>query len=286
MTADALLAQLPRGITWSVAVRRHGSPTPLLQVEPHQVCATASIGKLLLLIAAAEALEAGDLHPEMPCARSRLDPVADSGLWQHLGTDVVTVADLCVLVGATSDNVATNALIAVVGLDAANAVGARVGVVHTLLCDIVRDTRPPEVPPALSMGTAAELQLICDELDHGDRIDRTAAARVIGWLSNNCDLSMVAAAFGLDPLAHADVDRGIRLWNKTGTHDGVRCDVGVVRRGSSAVSYAVLANWQPRSTSDPTRDHVLGAMRDIGGLIRTSLEDGPAPRAGGGSQPQ
>jgi beta-lactamase class A len=277
MTPDAFLAQLPRGITWSVDVRHHASPAPLLQVGQNQVCATASIGKLLLLIAAAEALEAGDLHPDRPCARSRLAPVADSGLWQHLRTDAVTVADLCVLVGATSDNVATNALITVVGLDAANAVGARLGLVHTLLCDIVRETRPPDVPPALSTGTAAELRLLMDELDRGDRIDRAAAVRVIGWLSNNCDLSMVASAFGLDPLAHADIDRGIRLWNKTGTNHGVRCDVGLVRSGFSAVSYAVLANWQPEGPSDPNRDHILDAMRGIGELIRTTLEDGPAP---------
>ena len=67
------------------------------------------------------------------------------------------------------------------------------------------------------------------------------------------------------------VDRGIQLWNKTGTNDGVRCDIGAVRQGDETVTYAALANWTPQGPNDTTRDDVLTAMRDIGLLIKKTL---------------
>jgi beta-lactamase class A len=81
---------------------------------------------------------------------------------------------------------------------------------------------------------------------------------------------MVASAFGLDPLAHAGgADRGITLWNKTGTDSGVRADVGAVRHGTGTVAYAVICNWRAEDRADP-RDQVLAAMRAIGDLLRFS----------------
>ncbi len=71
-------------------------------------------------------------------------------------------------------------------------------------------------------------------LHRGDIVSPEVSARVLRWVAANADLSMVAAAFGLDPLAHAEPDRGITLINKTGTISTVRADVGIVaasRRG-------------------------------------------------------
>jgi beta-lactamase class A len=277
MTPDSIQVPLPRDVTWSVDVRVRAAPRPLVQVDPHRVCATASIGKILLLIAAAEAFGDGVLDPAATADRTLQEPVADSGLWQHLHSDRVPLVDLCALVGATSDNLATNALISVVGLPSVTAVAERLGLIHTRLHDAVRDVRPPGVPPQLSSGSAAELRLLCDELDSATQIATTTAAEVVTWLSTNCDLSMVASAFGLDPLAHTQSDRGMRLWNKTGTNDGVRCDVGIVRIESATASYAVLANWQPAGPHDPIRDQVLAAMRGIGDAIRITLQRRSAP---------
>jgi beta-lactamase class A len=197
--------------------------------------------------------------------------VADSGLWQRLDVEQLSVNDLGALVGATSDNLATNVLITLVGLDQVAETGQRLGMSQTALHDIVRDHRLPEHPSVLSSGSARDLVRLCRLLETADEIPPGICGMVTGWLSTNTDLSMVTSAFGLDPLAHGDVDRGIQLWNKTGTNDGVRCDIGVVRQGGHTVTYAVLANWKTRGPDDPTRDDVLTAMRDIGELIRGSL---------------
>jgi beta-lactamase class A len=46
-----------------------------------------------------------------PLARTAEDPVVDSGLWQHLAAEALSAGDLAVLVGAVSDNLATNTLL-------------------------------------------------------------------------------------------------------------------------------------------------------------------------------
>lgn len=276
MNTPTALISLPTTVRWSILVQRLDSATPLLEVDADQVCATASIGKVLLLITAAERIESGALDAAARLSRSAVDPVADSGVWQHLDVQELSVTDVCGLVGATSDNLATNVLISCVGLDQVAETGRHLGMLQTALNDIVRDHRLPEHPSALSSGSARDLVRLCRMLGDADGVSPGAAGMVTGWLSTNADLSMVASAFGLDPLAHVDIDRGIELWNKTGTNDGVRCDIGLVRHGGATVAYAALANWSPEAQYDPARDEVLMTMRRIGRLIGTSLGRTPA----------
>ena len=86
--------------------------------------------------------------------------------------------------------------------------------------------------------------------------------RVLGWLSLNADLSMVASAFGLDPLSHRRPDHGMLLVNKTGTDGGVRTEVGVLRGPRAGVAYAVSVQFD--DTMLTSRLAVLDAMRQVG----------------------
>ena len=264
--------ELPSQVTWSVAVGEPWQQPLGLQHTPDVACATASIGKTLLLVSIADLVVSGGLDPRRPVSRTTAEPVADSGLWQHLGTDTLTVDDACVLVGSVSDNLATNVLIEVVGLDRVRQTAEQLGLSTTRLLDLVRDSRGPEHPPALSVGTALELHRLCSELAAPRTFSVEVAQRVRSWLALGTDLSMVAGAFGLDPLAHTQGDRGFSLWHKTGTNVGVRCDIGAVSCGARQLSWAVLANWEPEDDSDRTRDAVLSAMGQIGLRVRRALE--------------
>jgi beta-lactamase class A len=84
----------------------------------------------------------------------------------------------------------------------------------------------------------------------------------MGWLSLNADLSMVASAFGLDPLAHRGVDHSTLLVNKTGTDTGVRSEAGALRGSRSAVAYAVSVQFNDDGLA--ARLLVLDAMRTVG----------------------
>ena len=196
------------------------------------------------------------------------DWVADSGLWHRMDVPRLGVADLALLVGAVSDNLATNVLVRRVGIDAVQAMARTVGCRDSTLLDRVRTDRGPEHPPTLSVGSAAELSDVLGRLHRRDLVSAEVSELVLGWLSANTDLSMVAAGLGLDPLAHQEVDRQVRLVNKTGTISVVRVDVGVIEGPQRALAYAVLAEWEP--DQDP-RDDVLDAMRSVGRRLRAAV---------------
>ncbi|MFP5218553.1 MAG: serine hydrolase [Actinomycetes bacterium] len=255
----AALATAP-GVRWGVALRDAATDELLLGHAADDVLPTASVGKLLLLVAAAR--RDGDALLQ----RDSVAPVADSGLWQHLHVETLPLHDCAALVGAVSDNLATNVLLAHVGLTAVDAVADELGLADTRLHDAVRDVRGPEHPPTLSTGTAAELTALLARL-HRDEVD--GARQVLRWLAPGADLSMVAAAFGLDPLAHVAADRGLRVVAKTGTDRGLRADVGLASGPAGTVAYAVLAHWDD---DVDRRDDVLEAMRAIGRVVRRHVE--------------
>lgn len=242
VTAGLRLPHLDPRARWAVCVRDTRTGATLLAHREHEVHRTASIGKLLLLEQVAAGLADGTLDAAEQLDRRDVAPVADSGLWQHLDVDMLPLHDVAVLVASVSDNLATNVLVHRLGLPAPHG--------SVALHDVVRDRRGPEHPPTLSTGTAAGLVDLVSDLN----------PLVRRWLRTGTDLSMVASAFALDPLAHADAD----LLNKTGTDSTVRADVGLV----GPVAYAVLAEWDP---PDDVHHEVLDAMRAIGEQIRDRL---------------
>ena len=247
-----------RGAIWSVQVRRAGGDV-LAEHEPERLVRTASVGKLFLLVRVAELIGSGQLDATEQLDRGSGPSVADSGLWQHLDAERLTIADAARLVGAVSDNWATNVLLARVGIDT-----LPVGERGSRLLDYVRDERGPADPPTLSEGCAGDLvDLLLGLPDAGPVLD---------WISLGVDLSMVGSAFGLDPLAHQEPDRGVRLWSKTGTSDGVRADVGLVEVDRQRTAYAALCAW-PVDGED-LRDEVLTALRGIGTAILASQRAG------------
>ncbi|WP_433291448.1 serine hydrolase [Actinoplanes sp. CA-030573] len=244
-----IVAATPQ-VRWSIALSdgtRHDEDRQLR---------TASVGKLLLLAETARRITAGELDPAELLPRDPRVAVADSGLWQHLSTPELPVADVAVLIAAASDNWATNVLLERVGLPAVTALTRSLGLRKTALHDRVRNDRGPGHAPTLSTGTAAELLALMIRLRDRELLGSPADDLVDRWLATGTDLSMVAAAFHDDPLAHVT---GVR--NKTGTDDGVRADTGY----RDGLAYAVLANWDP-AAADATAA-VMTAMRAIGAAI-------------------
>ncbi|GAA5034172.1 serine hydrolase [Microbacterium fluvii] len=257
---------------WSVFATTLGErPQVIAELDADAELPSASAAKILVLLAASAGVEDAQLRIDEPLDRRRVAPVGDSGLWQHLASDALPLGDAATLVGAVSDNLATNVLIdRLGGVDAVEAVAVEMGIEGVHLHDIVRDGRMPQHPPALSTGTARGYATLMSRLAMADGIRPAVADRVVGWLAAGTDLSMVAAAFGLDPLAHTAPDRGMALVNKTGTDEGVRVDLGLVRGPRGVVAYASLAHWQP-SAGDPERDAVLESMRTLGAQVSAAV---------------
>lgn len=234
----------------------------LFSVDDHVVMPTASIGKVLLLVEVAARLQSGELSPFALLDRSPQDAVGSSGIWQHLAAPSLPVADLAALVGASSDNLATNVLLRRVGLEAVSARTEALGLTRTALLDLVRDHRGPDDAPQLSVGSANELTWLFSALARGEIVDAATSQRVISWLSLNSDFSLVSSAFGLDPHAHRNAEHGILLVNKTGVDHGVRSEVGVLRGPRAGVTYAVSMYFDDASLA--SRLSVLEGMRTVG----------------------
>lgn len=269
--------EFPAEAEWSVCIRDADDDRVLLSHRPERLLRTASIGKIFLLAEVAHRWEAGRLDPDEPLGWNEGEWVADSGIWYQLRSRSLPVADLCLLVGAVSDNLATNVLLRRVGIESVRAMAVRLGCRESALLDRVRDGRGPQDPPTLSVGRADELSALLGRLHRGEVLGRAVADRVLGWLAAGTDLSMVAAAFGLDPLAHTEPDRGVVLINKTGTIDTARIDIGLVARAGRTLAYAAAANWTGEGPvpagSDP-RDWVLAAMSELGRAIAEELASG------------
>jgi beta-lactamase class A len=235
---------------------------PLVSIDDRIVLPTASLGKVLLLIEVSARLTERDFTGFGILEKTPRDAVGDSGMWQFLQAPSFPVADLAALVGGVSDNVATNVLLRQFGLPAVRQRAESLGLMRTAMLDRVRDERGPDDAPQLSVGATAELAGLFAKLARGEVVDQETSARVMGWLALNTDLSMVASAFGLDPLAHRDPDHGIALVNKTGSDAGVRAEAGILRGPRTAVSYAVAVQFNDAHVWSRLR--VLDTMRTIG----------------------
>jgi beta-lactamase class A len=234
----------------------------ILSIDDRIVLPTASVGKILLLIEVSARLSEQAVPALEVLDKTSKDAVGDSGLWRHLQARSLPLADIATLVGATSDNLATNVLLREVGLDAVRARTEGLGLLRTALLDLVRDTRGPDDAPQLSVGSTAELSWLFAALARGQVVDALTSSRVLGWLSLNTDQSMVASAFGVDPLSHRGVDHGLQLVNKTGTDVGVRSEAGILRGPRRGIAYAVSVQFSDRSIA--ARLRVLEALRATG----------------------
>ena len=268
-------ADVDHDVSWRVSVIDVGRERVLAQRDPDTVQRTASLGKLLLLIEVAKRFEDGSLDPTETLRPTDDDLVRDSGLWWHLSSRSLALADCAALVGAFSDNLATNVLLTRVGgAEPVRATARAEGLDGVRLHRKVRDTAPAPgtgSPYGLSSGSARACADLMARLHRRDVGSPAVCARVLGWLGLNADLSMVAGAFGLDPLCHNEPDRGVQLWNKTGTIADVLGDVGLVSGPAAVVSYAVLTEHDD-AHHPAGRDSALAGMAQVGTALRAVVE--------------
>jgi beta-lactamase class A len=248
-------------MAWSVAVRNALTGEILAEWNSDEILKTASIGKLTLLGYTGWFLLE---HPDSDSTRLHKDavpPVADSGIWQHLEVDNLSMADLAAFVFMSSDNLATNVLLDHFGLEQVRRFGAKLGFQDTILFDIVRNIRGPAEPDTLSVSSAGELSGFMARVWSGEVVNPQLSSWLLNGLSKCMDLSMIPAPLALDPLAHPGPGNGTGVANKTGTDVGIRADAGVLSVGPSTLAYAAICNYEPNAHTDR---EILALMHAIG----------------------
>ena len=229
---------------------------------------TASMGKVFLLHTALQMSVDGTLDLAERLSRRPSERVDESGIWYLMEQNDLSIYDVAVLIGAFSDNFATNVLIRRVGLDNVARQVAALGYRNSGLHDFLRWPRPAQAPRTLSTGTAAELSDFMARHAADEFWDESTNEIFRRWLGAGADTSMVASAFDLDPLAHYHYQRDVWVWNKTGTDSSIRADAGIVMTPRRRVAYAVFANWE-KGTDRVVE--VMPVMRAAGDAIHRFL---------------
>lgn len=247
-------------VQWSTVVLDPTTGERLWEVDPDRVLRTASVAKLFLLTEVARRLDDGSLSADQLLDRRCTPAIADSGLWHRLRTPVLPLADVAALVGAVSDNWATNVLLELCGLPAVQHLTRELGVHGSALLDLVRDPRTAAHPPTLSEGSATDWSRVLTALSRGEWAGPAVSRQVLDWMALSVDHSLVAGALGLDPLVDGR-SQAPQVFTKTGSDEGVRADVGLVRGHGRTLVYACVANWDPAALDTPP---VLEDFRTIG----------------------
>ena len=229
---------------------------------------TASMGKVFLLHTALQMHVGGTLNLQERLSRRPSERVDESGIWYLMEQNDLSIYDVAVLVGAFSDNFATNVLIRRVGLENVARQVEDLGYRNSGLHDFLRWPRPAKAPRTLSTGTAAEISNFMARHAKDEFWDESTNEIFRRWLGAGADTSMVASAFDLDPLAHYNYQRDVWVWNKTGTNGTIRADSGIAMTPTRRVAYAVFANWE--KDTDRVVD-VMPIMREAGDAIHRFL---------------
>ncbi len=254
-TLRALDELAASGAKVSVRINDLDRGTAVLSGDDFVTLPVAGLGVVPLLVELAAAFEAGALDPLEIIERSSVAPVAVGGVWQHLKAPALPLVDLAVLAGATGDATAANALLTRVGLPAVRTRIEQLGLVRSALLDGFRDQRGPDDAPQVALGSARELAEIFAALVNSQVVSASVSAQVAEWLSLNHDLSLVAAATGLDPFAHENDEHGLLFINKTGRDTGIRVEAGVLAGPRAGVSYALIVCFDDLSISHRLRAH-------------------------------
>ncbi|WP_226831147.1 serine hydrolase [Brevibacterium sp. FME17] len=229
---------------------------------------TASMGKVFLLHTVLQMHVNGSLNLSERLSRRPSERVDESGIWYLMEQDDLSVYDVAVLVGAFSDNFATNVLIRRIGLENVARQVEDLGYRSSGLHDFLRWPRPAKAPRTLSTGTATEFSNLMARHAKDEFWDESTNEIFRRWLGAGADTSMVASAFDLDPLAHYNYQRDVWVWNKTGTNGTIRADSGIAMTPTRRVAYAVFANWE--KDTDRVVD-VMPIMREAGDAIHRFL---------------
>jgi beta-lactamase class A len=238
---EAGLAPLLDGTPARVALSlRLADGTLVLEREPQRVQPSASIIKLPILFAMLEQVAQGRLRLEQNASLAGIERVGGTGILCQLpSVGRLTLAELARLMIVLSDNVATNALIEMLGVEAVNDWCARAGLARTRL-------------QRRMMDAAARAAGLDNLTSAGD------AAASLCWLLRDdalpaplsAPLPAQLRAFALDLLADqrerahfgAALPAGAMLANKTGQLPGLRHDAGILTVGEHSVVLAVLAD--------------------------------------------
>lgn len=186
---------------------------------------TASTIKLAILLEAFRQVDAGILGVSQPVSMIPADDVQGSGILQHLSRGLVLpLLDLLTLMIIVSDNVATNAILRLVGIEAVNTSLHQWGFRQTVLKKRIDFSSPGPI----GLSTPEDLAGLMKGIYHNRLVSRESSARAWAILTRQ-QFTMLIRYLPYHLITGSDDPPTVVIGSKSGSLEGVRNDVGLVK---------------------------------------------------------
>lgn len=232
----------------------------VLSGDAHVPIPIGAVGILPLLLEVTTRMHEGDLDPQQFVSRAD-DDVAGSGLWRHLETAELPLADVTALAAASADRVASNALLDLVGTESVTRRMASLGMTRSAILDRFRDERGPDDAPHAAIGSAREYAALFARIARREGISDAVADHLTALLAMQRDVSLVGASMAVDPFPVGRED-DIILVNQVGRAPGMRAESGVAFGRRRSLAYALFVEMHDDVLL--TRHRVHRAFRTLG----------------------
>lgn len=221
----------------SVSVVVHSAGGLEMHHRADAIHRSASLIKVPIMMMILDAVRNGTLTMDQLVPAP--EPAGGSGVLQNLQQRDFSVGDLLTLMIVVSDNMATNALIDLIGIPAVNAWLRRAGLADTVLARRMMDTAAAESGHE-NVTTARDMASILDAVSTGRLPGSDDAVRIL--LGQQSEVGL--------PEYLPD---GWLLAHKTGGLDGLRHDAGIVTTDSGQSATVVVMCDGFRGTDGPAR---------------------------------
>ncbi len=153
-----------------------------------------------------------------------------SGVLRDLNRDLtLRVRDMCMLMMAVSDNVATNQMIQLVGLDNVNRMAVRLGMQGTYINrPMIHVGEEAEIP--FGETSALDFGILFESLYHGEVVSPAASREMLDMMLRNHYKTDILRYLPPDLVRPEDPasEPIVRVASKSGTTTGVKCSAGIV----------------------------------------------------------
>ena len=171
-----------------------------------------------------------DLDDPNQLAPENVERTFGSGVLRDLAPDLtLSVRDMCTLMMAISDNVATNQMIQLVGLDEVNQMAARLGMKSTYINrGMIHVGEEAEIP--FGETSALDFGILFEALYRGEVVSAAASREMLEIMLKNhykTDILRYLPPDLIRPDSPAS-EPIVRLASKSGTTTGVKCSAGIV----------------------------------------------------------
>ncbi len=203
----------------------HMATGEVIQYGPTHPMETASVIKLPIMITVMHLVEEGRLRLDQPVLLEPSDMVSGSGVVQNLTPGLsLTLADAVMLMMTISDNVATNMVIRLLGLEPINALMASLGARDTVIKKPIDFT----LPPPIGLSTPKDLVTLL----FGIYRRTTVSAKASDWMWDVLTRQQYDIVLSRD-LPYSLLEEGenepatVVIGSKSGSVEGVRNDAGI-----------------------------------------------------------